>query len=380
MKTFRRDPRSSLLIIVLMIVGGTLLPWAAPWTAPWTAAPALAAPRQVPGPDANPFPAGEPLGVDAGILIDASNGKVLWSENDTEPRAPASLTKLATAMVVLQRANLNATATVTPEAAAVGGSELEAPAGTVMTIEDMLWGLLMVSGNDMAVALAQAVSPDGTQAGFVQLMNADAAAAGATGSNFVNPHGLDAPGHASTARDLALLTMVDMKNPLFAKMVGTVDHTLDWDGTPHELVNHNKLLTMYPGTIGIKTGYTDDAGWALDSEVTRGGTTLMAVVLGTKSPAGYDDSEALYNWGFANLATLEAQSTDRIVPKPLPAYTAPAPAAVAASDDRRLADASWGARHPFPLNAALLVLLAASLAAAGSLTTARRVRRARASR
>ncbi|HLI55429.1 MAG TPA: hypothetical protein VKY26_00215, partial [Actinomycetota bacterium] len=252
---------------------------------------------------------------------------------------------------------------------------------------DLLWGMLLVSSNDMAEQLALTVSPDGTEAGFVQLMNADAAAVGATGSSFVNPSGLDAPGHVSTARDLALLTMVDMKNPLFATMVGTVDHTVAWNGDPVPLINHNKLLTMYPGTIGVKTGYTGDAGWALDSEVTRDGTTLLAVLLDTKSPAGYDDSEALYNWGFANLATLEAQSTDRIVPKPLPAHTGPVaahtgpvaahPGAAAAADTRRLADAgtSWVSRHPFPLDAALLVVLAGSLAAAASLTSVRRIRR-----
>ena len=377
MKTSRCGLRSpfALLTIVLMTTVGTLLPWAAPvWAM---------APRQVPtppGPGANPLP--PPLGVAAGILVDAGNGKVLWSENDTEPRAPASLTKLATAMVVLQRADLNATATVSPAEAAVGGGEIEAPAGTTATIEDLLWGMLLVSSNDMAETLAQAVSPDGTVAGFVNVMNSDAAAVGATGSNFANPHGLDAPGHVSTARDLALLTLVDMKFPLFAQIVGTVKHEVSWNGDPVPLINHNKLLRLYPGTVGVKTGYTGDAGWALDSEVTRGGTTLLAVVLGTRSPAGYDDSEALYNWGFANLATLEAQSTDRIVPEPLPAYTAPVAAHPRASaapegaaDSRRVAGAPWASRHPLPLDGVLLMLLAGSLVVAGALTSTRRVQR-----
>jgi D-alanyl-D-alanine carboxypeptidase (penicillin-binding protein 5/6) len=357
----------AVLIIVLTIAGAAVPLLAPPAFAGGGPPGARTAPSPAaspPGPDGNPLPA--PLGVAEGILVDAGTGAVLWQQDDTLARAPASLTKLATAMVVLQRGNLAATATVTPDAAAVGGSETRAPAGTVMTIEDMLWGLLLVSGNDMAVALAHALSPDGTVGGFVRLMNADAAAVGATGTSFVNPHGLDAPGHLSTARDLALMTMADLRFPLFAQIVGTVDHTLTWDGQPHLLTNHNKLLVRFPGTVGVKTGYTGQAGWALDSEVTRDGTTLLAVVLGTKSPAGYADSEALYTWGFANLPALRARSTDRLTPGTLPAVQpTPHPGA-----PRPVADAvrPVAAHHPFSLNGVLLALLAASFGAAAVLT------------
>jgi D-alanyl-D-alanine carboxypeptidase (penicillin-binding protein 5/6) len=355
-----------ILTILLTITPGTP---ALAGAAPRAAAPSPTAP---PGPDANPLPA--PLGVAEGILVDPANGKVLWSENDTVPRAPASLTKIATAMVVLQRGDLNAVATVTPDAAAVGGSETFVPAGTTMTVEDMLWGLLVVSGNDMAVALAHAISPDGTVAGFAALMNQDAAAVGATSSNFVNPHGLDAPGHVSSARDLALLTMVDMRNPLFAQMVGTVSHAVTWGGKPQLLINHNKLLTLFPGAIGVKTGYTNDAGWALDSEVTRNGRTLLAVVMGATSPAGYGDSEALYNWGFANLDTLEAQATDRLAPGSVPPVAPPAAAGTgghpAKTVDQRAVAAGgrpMDARHPLSLNEAIFAVFLASLLAAGFL-------------
>lgn len=343
-------------------------------------APAAAAPPgQVPpgpggapaaaGPEANPLPV--PLGVATGILVDAANGKVLWQENDTVPRAPASLTKLVTAMVVLSRANLDATAPVTPDAVAVGGSEVEAPAGTAMTIRDMLWGLLLVSGNDMAVALAHAVGGDGSQgsqgmANFVGLMNTDAAAVGATGSHFANPDGLDDPGHVATARDLALVSLLDLRNPMFAQMVGAVTHTLAWDGQEHVLSNHNKLLTMYPGTIGIKTGYTSQAGWDLASAVTRKGVTLLAVVMGTRSPAGYDDSEALYNWGFANLAAIEARSTDTLSPKPLPFVAHPAAAAAAGRAAPDATDVPAG--HRLSVDGVLIALLAASFALAAVLT------------
>ncbi|HEU5002080.1 MAG TPA: hypothetical protein VFW71_04800 [Actinomycetota bacterium] len=307
-----------------LILGATslLLPVAA------TAAAPSAAPSPLPGPDANPLPA--PLGVASGILVDPTNGKVLWSQDDTVARAPASLTKIATALTVLRRANVGAVGTVTNDAVNVGGSELGPPAGTTMTVGDMLWGLLMVSGNDMALALAHTLSPDGTVAGFVGLMNSDAATAGATGSTFVNPHGLDAPGHQSTARDLALLTMEAMRYPLFAQIVATRQHVLVWGGGAHLLTNHNKMLAQFPGTIGVKTGYTSESGSALVSEVTRDGQTLLAVVLGAHTPAGYKDSEALYNWGFTNLGTLEAQATDTITPTPLPAIPLPRPAAAPA--------------------------------------------------
>ena len=257
-----------------------------------------------------------PLGVDEGILVDASNGKVLWAVNANQPRPPASLTKILTALVVLQRAKLDDTQTVTDEAYNAPGANTYAKAGWTYSVEDLLWGLLLVSGNDMAISLAQKVSPDGTVAGFVQVMNEQAAALGATSTVMANPHGMDAPGHLSTARDLALLTMVAMKDPTFATMVGTRKHNIPWDGGQHThlLVNHNKLLTLYPGTIGVKTGYTSGSGNSLASEATRNGHTLLAIVLNAKSPAGYNDSAALYDWGFLNFDALEAKATDTIVP------------------------------------------------------------------
>ena len=281
-------------------------------TAP-TAAPAPPSPP--PGPDGDPLAA--PLGVDSGILVDATNGKVLWAANPDQPRSPASLTKILTALVVLEHAKLSDTQVVTDDAYNAPGANTYALPGWTFAVDDMLWALLLVSGNDMAISLAHKASPDGTVAGFVQLMNDEAAALGATSTHMVNPHGMDAPGHVSTARDLALLTMVAMKNPTFAQMVGTVRHDIPWDNGVHQhvLVNHDRFLTLYRGTIGVKTGYTNDAGNSLVTEVTRNGATLLAVVLNAKSPAGYNDSRALYDWGFANFDALEAGSTDTIVPK-----------------------------------------------------------------
>lgn len=307
---------------------------------------------QIPGPDQNPLP--PPLGVQSGILVDVANGKVLWSLNDTAARAPASLTKIVTALVVLQHANLNDSAVMTQDAADVEPSKIGAPAGSVLSVSDLLWGLLLASGNDAAIALAHHVSPDGTVAGFSDLMNQEAATLGATSSHFTDPNGLDAPGHVTTARDLALFTMAAMKDPRFATMVGTVTHAITWGGSPHPLVNHNGLLSLLPGTVGVKTGFTNNAGIALDSEVVRNGTTLLAVVLGANSRAGYGDSEALYTWGFANLAALEARGTDIVAPSAPPPPQAAAPVARPALPPVTPAPSPAPPKEPAPSKASTL--------------------------
>jgi D-alanyl-D-alanine carboxypeptidase len=343
------------------------------WRAPVHVAP-VAPPAPPPGPDGDPLPA--PLGVDEGILVDASNGKVLWALNANQPRPPASLTKILTALVVLERAKLDDTQTITDEAYNAPGANTYAKPGWTYSVEDLLWGLLLVSGNDMAISLAQKVSPDGTVAGFVHLMNEQAAALGATSTLMANPHGMDAPGHVSTARDLALLTMVAMKDPTFAMMVGTLKHSIPWDSGQHShlLVNHNKFLTLYPGTIGVKTGYTNGSGNSLASEATRDGHTLLAIVLNAKSPAGYNDSKALYDWGFLNFAALEAKATDVIVPLassssvPAAAKKATAPVAEAAAGT---VAGSRPVRDAIPADNVLIGVLVASVLAAWFLSARR---------
>jgi D-alanyl-D-alanine carboxypeptidase len=166
------------------------------------------------------------------------------------------------------------------------------------------------------------VSPDGTVAGFATLMNERAKQLGATRSHFVNPHGLDAPGHLTTARDMAIITSAALRNPTFAQMVATYSHQIPWgDGSSHTLINHNKFVTRYPGTIGVKTGYTLGAGPSLISAVRRGDHTLIAVVMGSPSQGHYNESAALYEWGFANLPSLLAQPQSILPPPPA---TAPA--------------------------------------------------------
>ena len=387
-------PRRLLVVLTILTVlipsAGPVLAATASRTKPWPPPPPVryrapvrvappAPPLPPPGPDGNPLPA--PLGVDEGILVDASNGKVLWQVNDDQPRPPASLTKILSALVVLQRARLDDTQTVTDEAYNAPGANTYAKPGWTYSVEDMLWGLLLVSGNDMAISLAQRVSPDGTVAGFVQLMNEQAAALGATSTAVVNPHGMDAPGHVSTARDLALLTMVAMKDPTFATMVGTVQHSIPWDGGQHThlLVSHNKLLTLYPGTIGVKTGYTNGSGNSLASEATHDGHTLLAIVLNAKSPAGYNDSKALYDWGFLNFDALEARATDVIVPltppstEPAASKKADAPLAEAVS---RAVSGSRPLRDAIPIDNVLIGVMIASVIGAWILSHRRGINEA----
>lgn len=258
----------------------------------------------------------------SGILLDADSGKIFWSNNDRIQRAPASLTKVLTALVVLENADLESKVTITREARAAAGSRTYAEAGWVFSVEDLLYGLLLSSGNDAAIALAQAVSPDGSVDRFMAMVNQRAAQMGAKATHFENPHGLDEPGHTTTARDMALITMTALKNRHFARMVATQKHRVPWgDGTMRSFQNHNKLLARFPGSVGVKTGFTKNARHTLASAAQREGATLVAVTLG--SPAQYEDSIRLFNWGFENLSSLRAGAAEGIWP-PESAGAAPA--------------------------------------------------------
>jgi D-alanyl-D-alanine carboxypeptidase (penicillin-binding protein 5/6) len=247
----------------------------------------------------------------SGILVDLHTKKVLWAKDDRAQRAPASLTKILTALTVLDNARLEDTAVISNAARNAPGGRMFAEEGWTFTIQDLLWGLMLQSGNDAAITLAEKVSPDGTIAGFMKLANAKAASLGATHSSFQNPHGLDQPGHVTTARDLAIITAAAMDNAVFVQIVSSKTHIVPWgDGQPHMFINHNKMLWRAPGAIGVKTGFTEGAGNCLVSAMTRDGNTLVAVVLGT--PAHYAESTALFYWGFANLEELRANSTSDI--------------------------------------------------------------------
>lgn len=260
-----------------------------------------------------PVPAAPETLMSSGVLVDLSTGKVLWSKDPTARRAPASLTKVLTALTVLEYSSLDGFTTISRGARTVDGARMYAEEGWRFTMRDLLWGLLLQSGNDAAIALAENASRDGTVEGFMAMANALAERLGARDSNFVNPHGLDEDGHVTTARDLGIITQAAMQDPRFVEMVSSKTHVVPWgDGQPHLFINHNKLLWRDDTAIGVKTGFTTQAGPSLISAAQRDGSTLIAVVLGSGNH--YGDSTRLFDWAFAHLDGLRASTQEVISP------------------------------------------------------------------
>lgn len=233
----------------------------------------------------------------AAILMHADSGRVLYEKNADEHMLIASTTKIMTAIVVLEHCELDDLVEVDSRSAGIEGSSMYLKAGESYTVEDLLYGLLLVSGNDAASALALHVA-DSMEV-FAELMNAKAAELGMTESSFKNAHGLDEEGHYSTARDMAKLAAYCMGNEDFARIAGTVSHTVG----EQTLVNHNRLLREYDGCLGLKTGYTMAAGRTLVTCAERDGARYVCVTL--NDPDDWDDHKALYDWAFANYSFAE---------------------------------------------------------------------------
>lgn len=230
----------------------------------------------------------------AAVIIDFDTGMVVYEKNSRARRAPASTTKMMTALVTLENARLDEVVVAGPNVL-VEPSIIGLDPGDRLTVEQMLYGLLLPSGNDAAIALAEHVG--GSVGGFAGMMNAKAAQLGMKDSQFMNPHGLDADGHYSSAYDLALLTRAAMRNPVFEKIVATRELRIQ---TPIRwlFANNNRLLSSYQGADGVKTGYTDDAGRCLAFSATRNGHRAISVVL--DSGDLWNDSSTLLDYFFAN--------------------------------------------------------------------------------
>ena len=233
----------------------------------------------------------------AAILMHADSGRVLYEKNADEHMLIASTTKIMTAIVVLEHCELDDLVEVDSRSAGIEGSSMYLKAGESYTVEDLLYGLLLVSGNDAASALALHVADSMEE--FAELMNAKAAELGMTESSFKNAHGLDEEGHYSTARDMAKLAAYCMGNEDFARIAGTVSHTVG----EQTLVNHNRLLREYDGCLGLKTGYTMAAGRTLVTCAEHDGARYVCVTL--NDPDDWDDHKALYDWAFANYSFAE---------------------------------------------------------------------------
>lgn len=230
------------------------------------------------------------LSADSAILMDGDTGRVLFAYHARERSLIASTTKIMTALVVLEHCDPEMKFTVPAEAVGIEGSSMYLHEGEVLSVTELLYGLMLHSGNDAAVALALACSDSVPE--FVALMNLKAQELGLQESHFENPSGLDSKAHYSSAEDLAKLTRYALNNPLFRQIVSTKTIKL---GNRH-LTNHNKLLWTVEGAIGVKTGYTRASGRVLVSAAEREGRQLIAVTIADGND--WQDHKALYHFGF----------------------------------------------------------------------------------
>lgn len=230
--------------------------------------------------------------ISASSAVLMHEGRVLYAKNENVRLPMASTTKLMTAIVTIENALPDELVTILPEYCAVEGSSMYLKPGTEKTVLELLKGLLLVSGNDAALALAAHVAGDTDS--FVELMNQKAADLGMNDTHFANPHGLSDPKHYSTAADMAVLMEYCMDNELFARLSAT--RSFDCDGA--QLLNHNKLLFICEGCTGGKTGYTMASGRCLVSCCEREGARVVCVTL--SAPDDWNDHMALYDWCYVN--------------------------------------------------------------------------------
>lgn len=212
------------------------------------------------------------------VVIDRLSKTILYGKNEKNKVKMASTTKIMTAIVVLENSPLDKTVEASKKAAGTGGSRLGLKTGDKITIRDLLYGLLLCSGNDAAVCLAESIA--GSVPEFANLMNAKAQELGLSNTHFESPHGLDSPEHYTTAYELSLLSDYALENSTFLTMVGTKNYTVTINGYPKTLSNTNELLGNLDGVYGIKTGFTNGANRCLVTACKRGNMDIICVVLG----------------------------------------------------------------------------------------------------
>ncbi len=246
------------------------------------------------------------LSARSAVVINASTGTVLFEKNAYEQLPMASTTKIMTALLLAEQENLDTLVVTTKQMVTVEGSSMGLLAGDTVSYKDLLYGMLLASGNDAANTTAIALS--GSTQDFADLMNRKAQQLGLNNTHFVTPSGLDAEGHYSTAYDMAQLAAYALKNGKFKSAASSKTATLYYGNPPYKrkLSNHNKLLNMYEGAIGVKTGYTKKSGRCLVSAAERDGTTVVAVTL--NAPDDWSDHKRLLDYGF--LCTKNTNLTD----------------------------------------------------------------------
>lgn len=238
------------------------------------------------------------LGVSAqsAILMEGTAGNVIYGKNENAKLPMASTTKIMTALCAIENSEPNELVAVNPAAIGIEGSSIYLKKGEKLTMRELLLGLMLNSGNDAAVAIAYAVS--GSVDDFAKLMNKTAEKIGVKNTHFSNPSGLDDSEHYTTAYDLAKITAYALKNKEFKNIVSTYRNTISdtVSGQQRYLKNHNKLLKMYDGCIGVKTGFTKKSGRCLVSAAERNGVMLVAVTL--NAPDDWNDHINMLNYGF----------------------------------------------------------------------------------
>lgn len=237
----------------------------------------------------------------AAIVINGDTGEVVYEHNADACLPMASTTKIMTGLILCEQGDLEREITVTAEMLRVEGSSMGLLAGDRVTLHDLLYGLMLASGNDAANVIAFVLG--GTVNGFVKLMNDKAEELGLKNTNFVTPSGLDAEGHYTTARDLANLARIAMQNETFAKVVSSKTATLCYGNPPYKrtLTNHNKMLKNFEGAVGVKTGFTKKSGRCLVSAAKRDGKFVIAVTL--NDPNDWADHKELLEYGLGMIKT-----------------------------------------------------------------------------
>lgn len=243
--------------------------------------------------------AGSPeISAEAALVLDWNSGRILYAKEPHLPLPMASTTKIMTALLALEKGSLKDTVVTSARAAQTGGSSIWLEEGEKKTLEELLYGLMLRSGNDAAAAIAEHISGD--EGSFAQLMTRRARELGARDTVFKNPHGLHHPEHYTTAYDLALISAWAMRLEDFRLITATPSIFISWPGHPWDrcLYNQNKLFELFPGAEGIKTGWTTPAGRCFVGAARRGGRRLISVVL--NAPQMWEDTVLLLDFGFQN--------------------------------------------------------------------------------
>lgn len=252
--------------------------------------------------------------------MEPMSGKILYEKNADEKFAPASVTKIMTMLITMEgvdsgKIKLDDKVTCSENAKKMGGSTMLLDTGEIRTVEELLKGVAIASGNDAAVALAEYLG--GTEQEFVNMMNKRAQELGMVNTTFKNCNGLPADGHMSTAKDIAIMSKELLKHPKVLKYTGTyMDNISEGRKSPIELVNHNKLVRFFEGCDGLKTGFTDEAKYCISATATRNGVRMLSVIMGAPTyKIRNRDAGVLLNYGFSKYEGKKLVSKDEEIDK-----------------------------------------------------------------